>query len=226
VFTPSTVLFDIDGTLIDSNDAHAQAWVDALAEHDRAVAFAQVRPLIGMGGDKLLPAVTGIDPESSEGKAIASRRGDIFKQRYLPQLRATAGARDLVAALRDAGLTLAIATSAKAEEVTSLLKVAGVSRLFDASGSSDDVDRSKPDPDIVHAALEQSGHAAHEAVMVGDTPYDIEAAARAGVACIALRCGGWWQDSDFHGAVLIADDPQDLLNRLRTAGSLAALLGR
>jgi HAD superfamily hydrolase (TIGR01509 family) len=222
--TVTVVLFDIDGTLVDSNDAHARAWVDVFAERGYQVEFERVRPLIGMGSDKLLPSVSGIDPESAEGQALSERRKAVFKERYLPQLRPTAGAHDLVAALHDAQLTLVVATSAKAEEVQPLLEVAGAADLFDAAGSGDDVDRSKPDPDIVHAALERSGRQPGEAVMIGDTPYDIDAAAKAGVRCIALRCGGWWDDRDLAGAALIADDPADLLRRIREVGSLADLL--
>lgn len=130
------VLFDIDGTLVDSNDAHASAWVDVLAEHGLALAHHDVRPLIGMGGDKLLP--------------------------------------------------IGVATSAQKAEVRTLLRIAGADGLFDGAGSSDDVDRSKP-----------------------------EAARRAGVSCIALRCGGWWSDADFAGAVSIFDDPSSLLAHVR-----------
>src|SRR3954471_896092 len=146
----SALLFDIDGTLVDSNDAHASAWVDVLAEKGWPVPFEKVRPLIGMGGDKLLPAVTSIDAESAEGQAIARRRAEIFKERYLPRLQPTQGANALLRALSEAGFTLAVATSAKSDEVEALLDVAGAANLFDAAGSSDDVDRSKPDPDIVH----------------------------------------------------------------------------
>jgi HAD superfamily hydrolase (TIGR01509 family) len=211
----TTVLFDIDGTLVDSNDAHAAAWVDVLAEHGRHVPLATVRPLIGMGGDKLLPAVTGIDPESSEGRAISDRRSEIFRQQYLPQIAATRGAADLVAALDDAGIALGIATSAQADEVKALLAIAGVEDRFDGVSSSDDAERSKPDPDIVHAALQRVRAAPENTVLVGDTPYDIEAAGRAGVAAVALRCGGWWQDADLRAALTIADDPADLLGRWR-----------
>jgi len=184
------VLFDIDGTLIDSNNAHASAWVDALEENGRTVAFDAVRPLIGMGGDKLLPALTGVEPESDEGKAIAHRRAAIFKVRYLPAVRPTNGANALVRALGAAGLTLAVATSAKSGEVAALLNVADAAHLFAAATSSDDAERSKPDPDIVYATLGELDIYAPQAVMLGDTPYDVAAARQAGVSCIVLRCGG------------------------------------
>jgi HAD superfamily hydrolase (TIGR01509 family) len=206
-----TVLFDIDGTLVDSNDAHAHAWVQALAEHGRRVEFERVRPLIGMGSDKLMPKVSGIYSWSAEGKALAKRRGEIFRSLYLPQLQPTRGAHRLLEWLRDENLTLVVATSADADEVDALLRIANGSKLFDAASSKDDADRSKPDPDIVTAAIARAGCDPIDAIMIGDTPYDVEAAQQAGVGAIALRCGGWWPDEALHGALAIYDDPEDLL---------------
>jgi HAD superfamily hydrolase (TIGR01509 family) len=209
-----TVIFDIDGTLVDSNNAHALAWVKALREHGFLVGFAQVRWLIGMGGDKLLPTLTDLDSESEEGRAISDRRRTIFMHEYLPALRPTHGAQALVQRLHKEGLTLVVATSAEREEVKGLLDVAGVTDLFDRAASSDDARRSKPDPDIVHAALRQSGSQASDAIMIGDTPYDVKAATQAGVGLIALRSGGWWVDEKLAGAMAIYDSPADLLARI------------
>jgi HAD superfamily hydrolase (TIGR01509 family) len=206
-----TVLLDVDGTLIDSNDAHARAWVDALAAHGYVVRFEQVRPLIGKGGDKILPELVGLDPESDEAKRINETRSEIFLNRELPTLRPTAGARALLERMLAEGLELVVATSAKAEEVRALLEQAGVADLIQLASSADDAKRSKPDPDIVQAALRQSGSQAIHSVMIGDTPYDVEAAKRARVPAIALRCGGWWSDDAFADAAAIYDDPADLL---------------
>ncbi len=206
------VLLDVDGTLVDSNDAHARAWVEALAERGVRVPREEVRRLIGMGGDKLLPAVAQIEDGSPEAEAVGARRSEIFRERYLPALRAFPGARDLVARMRAQGLTLVVATSAKRVELAPLLAVAGVADLLDGATSADDVARSKPDPDIVHAAVARSGHGAGELVMIGDTPYDVEAARRAGVRVVAVRCGGW-DDAALTGAAAIYDGPADLLNR-------------
>ncbi len=203
-------IFDVDGTLVDSNDAHAEAWVRALADHGRRVEFSRVRPLIGMGGDKLLLEVAGIDVDSAEGRAIDARRREFFLDKLVPHLRPTRGARELLEWLRDQRLRLAVATSAQKEELHALLRVARVSKLFGSTTSSDDADRSKPDPDIVRAALGRTGCAPAEAVMIGDTPYDVQAAARAGIDIVALRCGGW-SDHDLAGAIAIYADPADLL---------------
>jgi len=207
------VLFDIDGTLVDSNDAHAEAWVQAFREAGVTVDRAAVRGRIGMGGDKLMPAVSGISEESPEGERISKRRAEIFTQQYLPRLRPFRDADRLVAALKERGLTAVAASSAKKAELNSLLEIAGARSLLDAATSSDDAEGSKPDPDILHAALERAGATAPDAVMIGDTPYDLEAAQRAGVRMIAFRCGGW-NDPDFAGAVGIYDGPWDLLAQL------------
>jgi HAD superfamily hydrolase (TIGR01509 family) len=210
------VLLDIDGTLIDSNDAHARAWVGALAEHGYVVMFDEVRPLIGMGGDKLLPMLVGLDADSGEATRIAESRSELFR-RELPSLRPTRGARELLLLLQREGLEAVIATSAQADEVESILEQAGVSDLIDAKASSGDADRSKPDPDIVHAALRKSGSYAGHSVMIGDTPYDIEAAMKARVPTIAVRCGGGWTDEQLRNAIAIYDDPADIVEHFGTS---------
>lgn len=207
------VLLDVDGTLVDSNDAHAGAWVQAFAESGIAVPFDAVRCLIGMGGDKLIPRVSHLSEDSEEGRAIAERRSHIFKRDYLPQLRALCDAASLVSALKRLGCTVVAASSAKADELRSLLDIAGVRELLDGKTSSDDAEESKPDPDIVLAALKQCDVPADHAVMIGDTPYDIEAAGRAGVRTIAFRSGGW-ADDNLRGALAIYDGPWDLLAHL------------
>jgi len=205
------VLLDVDGTLVDSNDAHAHAWVDALAERGRRVDFLRVRPLIGMGSDKVLPALTGIAADSAEGKPLVARRVEIFQEKYLPHLHPTRGAQRMLEWLRDDGLQLVVATSAKPEELEGLLRVAGATRLIDDASSSADAKRSKPDPDIVHAALLRAGCKPEEAIFIGDTPYDIAAGNDLRIAVIALRCGGWWTDRSFQGAAAVYDDPDDLV---------------
>ncbi len=207
---PKAVILDIDGTLIDSNGAHARAWVDALAEHGYQVPLDRVRRLIGMGGDKVLPELTGLEKDSPEGQAISQRRTEIFRERYLPHVEPLPGTRELLRRLRADGLELGVATSAKQDEVEALLRVAQVDNLVQARATSTDVDRSKPDPDIVQAALGRLDEPPQETIMVGDTPYDVQAAGRAGVPIVAFRSGGW-SDGDLRGAAAIYDDPADLL---------------
>jgi HAD superfamily hydrolase (TIGR01509 family) len=207
------VLLDIDGTLVDSNGAHAAAWSEAFAAHGRHHSPEQIRPLVGKGGDKMLEELASLDHESGEGKQISETRARIFRERYLPTLTPTPGAKGFVEWLIDSRLTVVIATSAKEDEVRGLLAICGGEALAGDAMTSDDAERSKPDPDIVAAALKKSGATADRAIMIGDTPYDIEAASRAGTATIAFRCGGW-DDANLRGAVAIYDDPGELLARI------------
>jgi HAD superfamily hydrolase (TIGR01509 family) len=204
-------IFDVDGTLVDSNDAHALAWVQAITESGRRVEFSRVRPLIGMGGDKLMAELTGLSIDSPEGQAIAARRREIFTRNYLPTLKPTRGARALLEWLRDDRKKLFVASSAEEDDLQKLLEVAGASRLIESATSSDDAARSKPDPDIVHAAIQRAKVPVAEIMMVGDTPYDVEAALRAGIEIIGLRSGGW-SDEELTGAVAVYADPADLLD--------------
>jgi len=205
-----TVILDIDGTLVDSNDAHAHAWVAAFAESGITVDYDKVRRSIGMGGDKLMPAVSRIESESSQGKRISTRRGEIFKETYLPALRPFPSVRQLLERLIADGYQLAVATSAKDEELQPLLECAGVSDLIPHRTSSDDAENSKPDPDIVQAALQESGCEPRDAFMLGDTPYDIEAATGAGVRIIGLESGGWSR-GELSGAIAVYKDATGLL---------------
>jgi HAD superfamily hydrolase (TIGR01549 family) len=214
------VILDIDGTLLNSNDAHARAWVDALAEVGIQVSFADVRQLIGMGGDKLLPAIAKIEADSPLGTKVSQRRAEIFKQQYLPGLRAFPKARELLLRMRGAGLALAVASSAKKEELTAFLEIANVADLIEDATSSSDARSSKPDPDIVRAALDKLALGAPHVFMIGDTPYDIAAASQAGIRTIAFRCGGR-SDADLAGAVAIYDGPADLLARFASSPLVA-----
>ena len=212
-----TALFDVDGTLIDSNAAHAETWTQALREHGIATDIATVRSLIGMGGDKLLPRAADIEEDSPQGRVIVARKKALFSER-LPSLRPTRGARALVEFLHRRDVDLVIATSAGDDEMQALLEQAGVDDLIPLRTSKDDAAESKPDPDIVHAAMRRSRACTDTTVMIGDTPYDVEAAARAGGGTIALRCGGYWRDEDRQSARAIFDDPAALLGHLRGDG--------
>ena len=205
-----TLLFDVDGTLIDSNGAHAEAWTTAMREYGVEVNVDQIRRMIGMGGDKILPAIAHVSEDSDQGQSITRRKKQIFNS-LLPSLQPTHGARPLVEYLRDQHIDLVIATSADDREMAALLQRAGVADLIPQRTSKADAQASKPDPDIVHAALARSWARPEQTLLVGDTPYDIEAADRAGIGAIAVRCGGYWPDSSLSGALKIVDDPHALL---------------
>ena len=210
------VVLDVDGTLVDSNDAHARAWVEAFAEHGITVPFEKVRRAIGMGGDKLMPHVAGIDEDSEQGREIGQRRGEVFKRAYLPHLKPFPRVRELLERFRADDLRLTVASSAKDDELDALLQVAGVADLIHAQTSSDEADRSKPDPDIVHAAIARVKCPHDRIVMLGDTPYDVSAATRAGIAIVALECGGWTA-AELRGARAVYLAPADLLERYESS---------
>jgi HAD superfamily hydrolase (TIGR01509 family) len=204
------VILDVDGTLIDSNDAQAHSWVEAMAAYGYHVAFEKVRPLIGMGGDKVLPETVHVSKDSEQGKAISQKRGAIFKERYLPNLQAFPGARELIEQIRKRGLQVAIASSAQPDELQSMLRLVGAADLIKDKTSSKDAQHSKPDPDVMDVTLARLSLPADETLMIGDTAYDIEAAQKVHVGTIAFRCGGW-SDRDLQGAIAIYDGPADLL---------------
>lgn len=210
------VILDVDGTLVDSNDAHASSWSDALAEFGFVVAWQEIRDRIGKGGDKVIPEISGLDPHSERAERLSARRTQIFAERYLPSLAPFPKVAQLLDRLERAGLKMVVATSAKDEEVTPLLFLAGAERLMAEKTSSDDAERSKPDPDIIVAALAKAGASPHEMVMIGDTPYDVQAAQRAGVRTIAVRSGGW-DDAALAGAIAIYDDVADLLRHFEAS---------
>jgi HAD superfamily hydrolase (TIGR01509 family) len=206
-----TALLDVDGTLIDSNAAHARAWVEAFAEHEVKATFEQVVRLIGMGGDKLVPAVTGID-DAKWTKRLGERKNALFFERHFDGIAVFPQVRALLERMKAAGLTLVVATSAKDEELEKFLALAGVADLIEAQATKDYAKRSKPDPDIIGAALERAGVPSGDALLLGDTPYDIEAARAAGVGTVAVNSGGW-RDHELAGAVAIYRDAADLLAR-------------
>jgi HAD superfamily hydrolase (TIGR01509 family) len=210
------VILDVDGTLVLSNDAHAEAWMEAMADFGYYVPYEKIRPLIGMGGDKVLPETIGLQKNSEDGIKISEKRKEIFQKKHVPTLWAAPGARELVEYMHVHGLKLAVASSAEKDELKALLRVAGVSGLVEEEISSSDTGRSKPDPDVIQVALQRFDLPANQVLTLGDTPYDIEAASKVGVGTIALRCGGW-SDHELKGALAIYNDPDDLLNHYDTS---------
>lgn len=207
------VLLDVDGTLVLSNDAHAQAWVEAFADYGYEINFAEVRPLIGMGGDKVIPKlVSELDSEEGVGKQISERRKELIINKFSSELVCTNGSRELVEKMKNAGLHLIIASSATSQEMDVLLKIARVEDLVSEQTTSSDAENSKPAPDIVEVALQKANLEPDKAVMLADTPYDIESAGKAGVGVIAFRSGGF-SDEELSGAIAIYDDPADLLRQ-------------
>jgi len=213
--TVRAAIFDIDGTLLDSVDLHAQAWVDAFAHFGAAVSHDAARSQIGKGGDQLLPVFLDEARIAREGETIEAYRSDLFKRDYLPKVKPFPGVRALFERLKGEGLTVALASSGKAKEVEHYQALMKIEDLTDVVVSSDDVERSKPFPDIFQAALKKLAPlTAAEAIVIGDTPYDAEAAAKAGLRTIGVLCGGFPEAGlNEAGCIAIYKDPQDLLDR-------------
>ncbi|MEA2573221.1 MAG: hypothetical protein QOH93_519 [Chloroflexia bacterium] len=207
------LILDVDGTLVDSNDAHIRAWLGALSRNGYNCTYEEIRRLIGMGSDNLLPTAVGVEKDSPEGKRLSDAWREIFERDFLPELKAFPRTRDLLLTLKKRGLKLVAASSAEEDMLGKLLKIAGADDLLEESTSADDAENSKPAPDIVEAALKNIGLGRDEVLMLGDTPYDIEASGKLGIGTIALRCGGW-DDEGLKGAVSVYDDPADLLAHL------------
>jgi HAD superfamily hydrolase (TIGR01509 family) len=217
------VILDVDGTLLDSNDAHAKTWQAMAEEKGINKPYEEVRALIGKGGDKLIWELVGIQKESEEGSALSQKRFELFRDQYLPQVQPFPKVKELVDALKAAGLRVAVGSSAKREELELYLEKLGIAGHLSTTVSSNDAEKSKPDPDIVAAAVEKLGVKPEEAAMVGDTPYDLEPGKKLGLLTIALRCGGFWQDKDLKvDADEIYTDPEDLLQHLQSSGLVAS----
>jgi HAD superfamily hydrolase (TIGR01509 family) len=219
------VVFDVDGTLLDSVDVHAQAWVDAFAEFGHEVRFGDVRRQIGKGGDQLMPVFLSKAEIERFGEKLEGRRGALFKERYLPRIKPFPAVRELFQRVIADGRAVAIASSAKEDELAQYKKIANIVDLIDVETSSDDAEKSKPHPDIFCAALAKLGIARPEQVIViGDTPYDVEAAAKAGLRTVGLLCGGWSEgELRRAGCVAVFKDPADLLARYRESPLGAAM---
>jgi beta-phosphoglucomutase-like phosphatase (HAD superfamily) len=186
------VIFDVDGTLIDSVDFHARSWVDAFAKFGKVVPFEKVRGQIGKGGDNLMPVFLNERQIEAFGDDLETFRGDVFKKHYLKLLRPFAGVRALFERLIADEIKVALASSAKPDELEKYKRIAEIEGLLDAVTSSEDAETSKPAPDIFQAALKQLGRVQHKRVLVfGDTPYDAQAAVNAGLRCAGMLCGGF-----------------------------------
>ena len=191
---PKAAIFDVDGTLLDSVDLHAIAWHEAMIRFGHDVSFEEARSQIGKGGDKLIPVFLSEDEQRDHGKELDAWRSEHFKAKYLPLIRPFSAVPDLLQRSRDAGLRIAIASSAKKDELGKYLDIAGVRKLIDEIVSSEDVDESKPAPDILEAVLKKLAIEGRDAVAIGDTPYDAEAARKAEVPTIGALCGGFTED--------------------------------
>ncbi len=218
---PAAVL-DIDGTLVDTNYHHAVAWYRAFRALDVTLPLYRIHRHIGMGGDQLVGALAGEDFERDHGDDVREREGDLYME-LIDEVRPLAGARELMEALKARGHRLVLASSAKAHEVDHYLDLLDARELADGWTTSADVERTKPEPDLVAAAIEQAGGG--PAVMVGDSTWDCEAARRAGIETLGVLTGGFSeQELREAGAVAVFERLDELREQL--AGTPLAPAGR
>jgi HAD superfamily hydrolase (TIGR01509 family) len=220
-------IFDIDGTLVDSVDLHASAWQEALVKFGHDVTFEQARTQIGKGGDQLLPIFLTKAEQEEYGGEMEEWRGKLFKSKYLRLIRPFSAVPELLRRVREAGLKVTVASSAKLIEVENYLEIACIRGLVDDVTSSEDAGQSKPAPDIFQVALKKLGLAAAEVVAIGDTPYDAQAAGKAGIRTIGLLCGGF-AESDLRagGCVAVYPGPAALLACFGSSPLAGSMLAR
>jgi HAD superfamily hydrolase (TIGR01509 family) len=211
---PEVLLTDIDGTLVDSNALHAESWRRTFEHFGIQIGMDEAWRQIGKGGDQLIPVfVPEADRERLE-KPLKELRKEIFHRDYIHRIVPFSQSRDLLAYVKGQGIRIALATSSEEEDIPTYSKIVGMENLFEQAATQADAGSSKPDPGIFLAALKKMGTRAEQAIALGDTPYDAEAAGKAGIRTIGLTCGGWKRD-DLRdaGCIEVYNDPGDLLRR-------------
>jgi HAD superfamily hydrolase (TIGR01509 family) len=208
---PRGVLFDVDGTLVDTTYLHAVTWWGALRQADHTVPMAVIHHAIGMGSDKILDAFLGGDRDHDGDAELMAAHLALYSV-YWERLRPLPGAADLLRHCANQGMRVVLASSASDRELRALRRALDADDVIDVATSASDAERSKPDPDILGVALERSGLAADDVVLVGDSVWDVRAAARLGIPCVGVTCGGTSaEELTRAGAVAVYTDPADLL---------------
>jgi HAD superfamily hydrolase (TIGR01549 family) len=209
---PPAAILDVDGTLVDTNYHHALAWYRAFREHGIVLPLWRLHRHVGMGGDKYVSALAGDGVEQRLGDALRERWEALFDE-LIGEVEPLDGARELIADLKQRGHPVVLATSAVEKHVEAFLDKLQARELTDAWTTKDDVEASKPDPDLVRAALDKAGTG--DALMVGDTPWDVEAARRCGLETITVMTGGYSkQELRDAGAVAVYESIEELRGRL------------
>ena len=211
---PLTAIVDVDGTLVDTNYQHAIAWYRAFRQHGLTIPLWRIHRHIGMGGDQIVPALAGEEFAEEHGKEVRDTEKGCYRE-LIDEVEPLPGARPLLERLKEDGHTIVLASSAKEEELNDYLDLLDARDLADAWTMSADVEATKPEPDLVRAALDKGGASASDAVLVGDSTFDCEAAERAGVCSIAVLSGGFAaQELRDSGAMAIFECADELLDRL------------
>jgi HAD superfamily hydrolase (TIGR01509 family) len=209
-----TAILDIDGTLVDTNYQHAIAWYRAFRQHDVVLPVWRIHRHIGMGGDQVIAALTDEATDDEKGDDIRGAEKALYLA-MIEEVEPLEGARELIERLKDAGKTVVMASSAKDDEVDHYLDLLDARELADDWTTSADVEETKPEPDLVKAALDKAGADSGDAVMLGDTPWDCEAAKRAGVETVALMTGGFAEEELTEaGAAAVFESLPELIERI------------
>jgi HAD superfamily hydrolase (TIGR01509 family) len=208
------VLCDIDGTLVQSNWLHAEAWCDAFAAVGIRLEVEDVRRQIGKGGDELIPVFVPWWKRTAIEEPLKAYRKLVFRQDYMSRVKPLPGARDLLARCKQAGIEVALASSADGDDLKIYKRIVGMEELVDKQTSASDADKAKPHPDIFSATLRKLKRTASECIALGDTPYDAEAAGLAGLRTIGVTTGGWTREELMDaGCVEVYADVAELLER-------------
>lgn len=209
------LIFDLDGTLVDSNELHVESWEQAFRHFGKRFSKEELRKQIGKGSDQYLPEFLTNEEIERFGDELDEYRSDLFQKDFLSRVQPFPKVRELFEKARASGQQIALATSGKKSETKTYKKLTGISDLIDAETTADDADKSKPAPDIFEAAWEKlKGVAKSEALVIGDTRFDMEAARKAGLAAIGVTCGGTEEETlRAAGARAVFRDPADLLAR-------------
>lgn len=212
------VLCDLDGTLLDSNAFHAEAWQRALAEFGYSVDFESIVKQIGKGGEQLLPCFIPDDKIAAIEKEIKTFRTRLFHREYIDRVVPFADARRLLERMRQEGLRIAVATSSAKDDLEAFKTLLKIHDLVEEDATADDAEKSKPEPDIFQAALRQLRLQPDEALALGDTPYDVEAAQKAGVRTVAVQSGGWRKEDLLQaGALAVYVDVADIVRNFESS---------
>ena len=205
-------LLDVDGTLVDSNYQHALAWYRAFRRSGIVLPLWRIHRHVGMGGDQLVPALAGKEVDETRGDEIRELRGAAYAE-LIDEVEPLEGSRELIADLKERGLTVVLASSSPQDELDRYLELLDARELADCWTTDDDVEATKPEPDLVRAALEKAG--TDDAVMVGDTPWDVEAARKAGVDTVCVITGGFSeQELRDAGAAAVFESVEELRRNL------------
>ena len=216
---PEAVIFDIDGTIIDSVPEHIRTWKSAFKKFGKDVSVSAIRPQIGKEADELLPVFFSQEELEQFGEELKNYRDELFKRKYLPTLKPFSGVRDLFRQLKADSILISLASSSKKDELKTYQKIAQIEELVDSAVSADDVNRAKPFPDIFQVALKELGELnPKNVIVVGDTRYDAEAAEKANLSTVGLLCGASTKREVIEaGCIALYLHPADLLANYRSS---------